>query len=91
MLWPAGGAVAAAPSTNAFVASPQPTASTGVPPTGRSTNEPPVAANPPEYVASAVAAYDPRAFATSRCCPVARSVSSLQVAFLVTVVPDDVT
>jgi hypothetical protein len=50
-----------------------------------------VPANPPEYVASAVAAYEPRAFATSRCCPVASSVSSLQVAFLVTVEPEDVT
>ena len=91
MLWPAGGADAAAPSTNGFVASPQPTASTGAPPTTRSTSAPPVAANPPEYVASAVEANTPREFATRRCRPVPRSSRSLHAAFLVTVDPHDVT
>ncbi len=91
MLWPGGGAAAAVPSTKAFVASPQPIASIGVPPTCRRTSAPPVAAKPPEYVASAVDAYVPVAFATSRCWPVTSSVSSVQVAFLVTVEPEDVT
>jgi hypothetical protein len=91
MLWPGGGAAAAVPSTKAFVASPQPTASIGAPPTGRRTSAPPVAASPPEYVASAVEAYVSTAFATSRCCPVTSSVSSVHVAFRVTVEPEDVT
>jgi hypothetical protein len=66
MLDPAPGAGAATPSTNAFVASPHATASIGSPPIGRSTIAPPVAANPPLYVASAIAAWIPETFATSR-------------------------
>jgi hypothetical protein len=58
-LEPAGGALAAVPSTKLFVASPQPTASIGAPPTTRRTIDPPVAANPPLYVASATAAKTP--------------------------------
>ncbi len=70
-LEPAAGAAAAVPSTNAFVASPQPTASITAPPTSRSAIAPPVAANPPEYVASAIAAEGPGAVAEEE--PLARS------------------
>ena len=47
------------PRRTCCVASPQPTASIGSPPIGRSTTAPPVAANPPLYVASAMAAWIP--------------------------------
>jgi hypothetical protein len=87
----AAGAGAAAPSTNAFVASPQPTASIGVPPIGRSTIAPPVAANPPEYVASASGATTPAALAMSRWRPAASTVLAGHDALRVIVEPVEVT
>jgi hypothetical protein len=86
-----GGAAAGDPSTNPFEASPQPTASTGAPPIGRRTSVPPVAASPPLYVASAMAAKAPTPFATRRCWPGARRSGPLQATFRVTVPPVAVT
>ena len=67
MLDPDGGADAGWPSSHALAASPQPTASTAVvAPWMRSATLPPVAAIPPAYIASAMAAKAPASFATSR-------------------------
>ncbi len=90
-LEPAAGAGMAVVSTKAFVASPQPTASIGAPPIGRSTNAPPVAANPPEYVTSAVAAKMPAVLAMRMCWPAPSGWVAAQVALRVTVEPVDVT
>ena len=87
MLEPVGGAETAVPSTNELLASPHPTASIGVPPTARSTIAPPVAANPLEYVASAMAAYTPAEFAIRTRLPGPRIVAVDQVALRVTVEP----
>ena len=87
---PAAGAGAGEPSTRSFVASPQPTESITAPPTTRSATVPPVAANPPEYVASATAAYAPAAFASRIRFPGSRIVETDQVPLRVTVDPDDV-
>jgi hypothetical protein len=87
---PAAGAGAATPSTNVFDASPHATASIGLPPTARRTIAPPVAAKPPEYVASAIGAWIPAAFAIRRWRPGSRTVDDAQVALRVTVEPLDV-
>jgi hypothetical protein len=87
MLEPVGGAETAVPSTNELLASPHPTASIGVPPTARSTIAPPVAANPLEYVASAMDAYTPAELAIRTRLPGPRIVAVDQVALRVTVEP----
>jgi hypothetical protein len=89
-LEPAGGAAAAVPSTNELLASPQPTASTVAPPTTRSAIAPPVAANPPEYGASATAAKIPAPFAIRKRLPGPRIVAEVHVALRVTVDPEAV-
>jgi hypothetical protein len=91
MLDPLVGAVAGAPSTKAFVASPHPTASTTSPPIALSATAPPVAANPPLYVASAIAANEPVLLATSRWRPGCSIVDTVHDAFRVIVPPVEVT
>jgi hypothetical protein len=87
----AGGAATGDPSTKLLTASPQPTASIGVPPTTRNTIDPPVAASPPLYKASDVAANTPALFATSTRRPGSRAVGEVHVALRVTVLPEAVT
>src|SRR4029077_16760588 len=87
---PVGGAAAASPSTNPFVASPHATESMTDPPTTRSAIAPPVAAKPLEYVPSATIAKTPDALASRIRLPGSSTSDVVQVAFRVTVEPDDV-